>query len=67
MFQEDVNGVGGDKRFLIAFWVTVHGFRGCGFRGSRFRGSRFSPAAGLKSGLFNQKRNFVLDLPFEAA
>jgi len=28
-------------------------------------GSRFSPAAGLKSGQFNQKRNFVLDLPFE--
>jgi hypothetical protein len=24
-----------------------------------------SPAAGLKSGQFNQKRNFVLDLPFE--
>jgi hypothetical protein len=29
-------------------------------------GSGFSPAAGLKSGQFNQKRNFVLDLPFEA-
>jgi hypothetical protein len=44
VFQEDVNGVGVDKRFLISFWVTVHGFRGCGFRGSRFRGSGFRVA-----------------------
>jgi hypothetical protein len=28
------------------------------FKGSRFRGSGFSPAAGLKSGKFNRKRNF---------
>jgi hypothetical protein len=40
------------------------GFRGSRFRGSRFRGSgfrvqgsRFSPAAGLKNGQFNRKRN----------
>jgi hypothetical protein len=27
--------------------------------GSGFGGSRFSPAAGLKSGQFNQKKNYI--------
>jgi hypothetical protein len=35
------------------FRVTVHGFNGSGFRVQRF-----SPAAGLKSGQFDQKIDF---------
>ncbi len=57
---KQVHGLGPST---LRSFTTAEDGRPSGFdptsRGSRFRGSQFSPAAGLKSGQFNQKRNLM--------